>query len=230
MPDRIIRESICTSETIDKLGWFEEVLWHRLTVNCDDYGRFDGRPAILKGRLFPLKDGLLTATLQNALQNLENAGLIQLYTHDGRPYIHLVTWEKYQRVRANKSKYPAPPPNTGNGEQATTDAAENRERKRESKTKARADADESDFFEEMWRLYPRQEGKAQVTQAQRTKLWQQIGREHMQRCVQRYADEKRNTAYQFIQKGSTFFNGGYEDYLDENYGRASPTSTQWKEL
>ena len=55
MPNRIIRESICTSESIDGLSWFEEVLFYRLIVSCDDFGRYDGRAAIIKNRLFPLK-------------------------------------------------------------------------------------------------------------------------------------------------------------------------------
>ena len=55
MPNRILKESICTSDTIDQLSWFEEVFFYRLIVNCDDYGRMDARPAILKARLFPLK-------------------------------------------------------------------------------------------------------------------------------------------------------------------------------
>ena len=37
MPNRIIRESICTSDSVDKLSWFEEVLFYRLIVNCDDF-------------------------------------------------------------------------------------------------------------------------------------------------------------------------------------------------
>ena len=60
MPNRIIKESICTSDSIDSLSWFEEVLFYRLIVNCDDYGRFDGRPSIIKSRLFPLKENLTT--------------------------------------------------------------------------------------------------------------------------------------------------------------------------
>ena len=55
MPNRILKESICTSDQIDALTWFDEVVWYRLIVNCDDYGRMDGRPAVLKSRLFPLK-------------------------------------------------------------------------------------------------------------------------------------------------------------------------------
>ena len=74
MPDRIIKESICTSDTIDKLSWFEEVFWHRLTVNCDDYGRFDGRPAILKSRLFPLKSGVTDKNILETLNRLSTVG------------------------------------------------------------------------------------------------------------------------------------------------------------
>lgn len=108
MPDRIIKESICTSDTIDKLSWFEEVFWHRLTVNCDDYGRFDGRPAILKSRLFPLKSGVTDKNILETLNRLSTVGLVILYTYEDRPYLQLVTWEKHQRVRAQKSKYPSP--------------------------------------------------------------------------------------------------------------------------
>ena len=50
MPNRIIKESICTSETLDKLNWFEEVFWYRLIVTCDDFGRMDARIPILKSR------------------------------------------------------------------------------------------------------------------------------------------------------------------------------------
>lgn len=57
MPDRIIKESICTSDTLNALSDFEERFWWRLVVNCDDYGRFDARTAVLKSRLFPLMDG-----------------------------------------------------------------------------------------------------------------------------------------------------------------------------
>lgn len=111
MPDRIIRESICTSDTIDQLSWFEEVFWHRLTVNCDDYGRFDARAKILKNRLFPLKDGITEKQINAALNKLSTVGLVQVYEYDQKPYLQLVTWSKYQRTRAVKSKYPQPPDN-----------------------------------------------------------------------------------------------------------------------
>lgn len=108
MPNRILKESICTSDSIDGLGWFEEVLFYRLIVNCDDYGRFDGRPAIIKNRLFPLKETLTVKAVTGAINKLASAGLVTLYMFEGKPYLCLPTWNYHQTVRAKRSKYPAP--------------------------------------------------------------------------------------------------------------------------
>lgn len=107
MPNRILKESICTSESIDDMSWFEECFFHRL-LNCDDYGRFDARPAILKSRLFPLKERLSLKDIEGALKRLADIGCVKLYTCDSKPYLYLPTWEVHQTVRARKSRYPDP--------------------------------------------------------------------------------------------------------------------------
>jgi len=55
VPNRIIKESICTSDTLDQLSPEEERLFYRLLVQADDFGRFDGRPAVVLAACFPLK-------------------------------------------------------------------------------------------------------------------------------------------------------------------------------
>lgn len=107
MPNRIIKESICTSDNLDTLSWFEEVCFYRLIVNCDDYGRMDARPAILRSRLFPLKN-VTGEQINKALQSLRSAGMIDLYTVDGRSFLQIRTWEQHQTIRAKKSKFPEP--------------------------------------------------------------------------------------------------------------------------
>lgn len=107
MPNRIIKESICTSDTVDALTWFEEVLFYRLIVNCDDYGRYDARPAIIRGKLFPLKD-VTVKQVNEAIIKLSTVGIAKLYEVDGRPYLQLCTWADHQSIRAKKSKFPAP--------------------------------------------------------------------------------------------------------------------------
>lgn len=76
MRNRILKESICRSEEVNSLTWFEEVLFYRLIVACDDYGRFDGRAAVIKGYCFPLKD-VTTKDIGRALERLAAAGLVR---------------------------------------------------------------------------------------------------------------------------------------------------------
>lgn len=107
MPNRILKESICTSDTVDSLSWFEECFFYRLIVSCDDFGRMDARPPILRSRLFPLRP-ITTKQVEDALKSLRTAGIVDLYTVDGRLYLQLRTWGKHQQVRAKKSKFPEP--------------------------------------------------------------------------------------------------------------------------
>ena len=108
MPNRILKESICTSETIAELSWFEEVLFYRLIVSADDFGRYDARPAIIKGRLFPLA-GVTVKQIADALNKLASVGIVALYEVGGHGYLQITTWSRHQSPRAKKSKYPAPP-------------------------------------------------------------------------------------------------------------------------
>lgn len=107
MPNRILKESICTSESLSQLSWFEQVFFDHLIVNCDDYGRMDARPAILKAKLFPL-NAVTFQEIESGLQSLVNVGCVLLYESDGKPFLCLPSWSKHQSVRAKKSKYPAP--------------------------------------------------------------------------------------------------------------------------
>lgn len=107
MPNRILKESICVSDQINQLSWFEEILFYRLMVNVDDYGRYDGRPAIIRSRLFPLKD-VRDKQIEDALGVLSSVELVEVYSVDGKPFVRLTGWDKHQTIRAKKSKYPAP--------------------------------------------------------------------------------------------------------------------------
>ena len=113
MPNRILKESVCTSDTIARLTDFQECLFYRLIVTVDDYGRYDARPAILKGKVFPLKD-VCAEQITAALDALALAGLVRLYMVDGRPFMQLSSWKTHQRPPRCIAKYPAPPdmPNT----------------------------------------------------------------------------------------------------------------------
>ena len=108
MPNRILKESICYSDDIDQLTWFEEVVFYRLIVRADDNGRLDARPAFLKSQLFTTKSGITEKNVNDAVNKLASIGLVALYEVDGKPLLLFPKWGLHQRVRNAKGKYPPP--------------------------------------------------------------------------------------------------------------------------
>ena len=74
------------------------------------------------------------------------------------------------------------------------------------------------LFERLWKLYPQKRGKGQVSEANKRRLLD-IGYDKMSRAIDRYKADLANDEWRKPQNGSTFFNSGYVDYLDENYER-----------
>lgn len=170
MPNRIIKESVCVSDSIDSLSWFEEVLFYRLIVNCDDYGRFDGRAAVIKSRLFPLKDSVTVKAVSDAINKLASAELVTLYVFEGKPYLYLPTWDKHQQVRARRSKYPEPSSDLISSDiicnQMISDVPviqSKNESKNESESESRSAREEA--FDVFWAAYPRKVGKGAARKA-----------------------------------------------------------------
>lgn len=108
MPNRIIKESITTSEKLASLSDFEFRLWIGLITQADDAGRGDARPAVIKGRVFPFRERLTVKDVGCSLRALADKGCIALYEIDGRSYFYFPNWSKHQRVRDCKPKYPEP--------------------------------------------------------------------------------------------------------------------------
>jgi len=107
LPNRIIKESICISEDIDALSSQEEAFFYRLLVNCDDYGRMEARPQIVRAKCYPLRiDNVSLEDIKQMLAKLSKK-LITLYEVDEKLYLQVNTWAKHQNIRANKSKFPS---------------------------------------------------------------------------------------------------------------------------
>ena len=108
MPNRMIKDSIHDSEKVNAMSDFQFRLWINLITYVDDYGRGDARPAIIKGKCFPLRERLTNKDIDVALAGLAGIGCIVLYEVDGRPYLCFPNWEKHQSIRNKRSKFPAP--------------------------------------------------------------------------------------------------------------------------
>lgn len=109
MPNRILREAMLDSENLSKAGELAEVLFVRMLLIVDDFGRFDGRLSVICRRCWPLgepSDPSEVAVLERMSKLIENK-LIIPYEVDGKPFIYIPKFK--QRTRAEKSKFPEPP-------------------------------------------------------------------------------------------------------------------------
>ena len=179
MPNRIIKESICTSENIDSLTPFQETFFYRLIVNCDDFGRMDARAKILAAKLFPLKD-VRASQIEDALRALTSAELVTLYMVDGKPFLQMNTWDRHQQVRNHKSKYPSPDESNCNQlqsidincNQVISDDSKCSRNPIQSESESESESNPKDAravlkesFDVFWTAYPRHTNKKAAQQA-----------------------------------------------------------------
>jgi len=109
MPNRIIKESIRTSKSVNALNDFEFRLWLYLITYVDDFGRGSADAELLRGLVFPRRKGVTEKQIQTALDNLANTGMVILYESDGEPFFYFPNWGKHQRIQNKHPKFPDPP-------------------------------------------------------------------------------------------------------------------------
>lgn len=149
MPDRILRESIRISESINQLTAFEENFFYRLMVSVDDQGYFDARPRALSKTLYPLKD-VRDSQIGDTLRKLSSAGLVKFFKReDGKLFVRLTNWDWYQRSQST-------PPEV---------EAEVRTAPKKAAPKARVSKLSGAMkqrFDRFWAVYPRKVGKGKA--------------------------------------------------------------------
>lgn len=108
MPNRIIKDSIRTSKTVNAMTDFQFRVWTYLITYVDDYGRGSADPELLKGFLFPRRKRITEADIAKALADLAGMGCILLYDVDGESYLCFPKWSDHQRIQQKRSKFPEP--------------------------------------------------------------------------------------------------------------------------
>ena len=162
MPNRIIKESIRTSDTVAEMTDFQFRLWVGLIVSADDYGRGDARPEILKGQIFPLRKKVKEKDIESALNGLAALGCVELYSVNGKPYYSFPTWGAHQRIRNSVQKFPSPDEKDAL-RQVAASCGESRlesnpiQSQKESESESNPNTEDaySVDFELFWKEYPR---------------------------------------------------------------------------
>lgn len=154
MPNRVIKESIKRSAEIDKLTWFQEVVFYRLLVTVDDYGIYYADPVILRSDLFPTKEDVTKKSIQECIAKLEELGIIRIYEAEGRKYLQFLTWEKHQRIRNSVKKFPFPQCAAicGNSRQVAAENCGESESKTESKYESEEEAAPAREADDLFRI------------------------------------------------------------------------------
>lgn len=162
MPIRLLREGIIDSEAVNSLSPEAEVFYRRLMSVVDDFGRFDGRTSVLRGRLYALQlEKVREANLERWIAECVKARLIRLYYADSKPYISFL---KLGEPRAKASKYPPPPDEEPFASESrckqTHASAPYSSSGSDSSSGAGSAVTTPPFFERFWEAYPRKENRA----------------------------------------------------------------------
>lgn len=163
MPNRILKESITTSSSIDELSWQAECFFYRLIVNCDDYGRMDGRPQVLLARCFPLRIGKVKdKDTAGWIKELVDNDFIFLY-RNGTDYLQVKNWDKHQQIRAKRSKFPA---YDSTCHQMISDDSICHRNPIQSESNPNPNPPKAyDYFSDFWEAYPRKVDKSDAVKA-----------------------------------------------------------------
>ena len=233
MPNRIIKESICTSEDVAKLSMGAEILFYHLMVKADDFGVYFGNEQIIKNTCFPLKSSeIKLKQVESWLNELVNAGLLFAYiAEDGKKYVQFTKWSKHQQIRAKKSKYPLYDSTCNQLISGDCNSCRNPIQSNpdeiQSESAQSADDIESCFLA-LWDLYPKKEGKSSVSKKAKAALYK-AGFDVVSAAIENYKAkiQRENRDIQYVKNGSTFFNGAWRDYVSSE---PEPIQTPKKEV
>ena len=104
MPNRIIKDTIRTSKSVNALTDFQFRVWLYLITYVDDYGCGSADAELLKGFVFPRRKGITESQIQKAIDDLASIGIIHLYQVDGESYLCFPNWDKHQRIQTVSEK------------------------------------------------------------------------------------------------------------------------------
>ncbi len=101
MPRRMIDPGFWINEQVNSLPMVGRVLFIGMFSNADDDGRLVASPKMLKHKIFPF-DEIGLQEVESLRNQIAKLGLIRLYSKDGKDYLDLPTWTKYQHIRADR--------------------------------------------------------------------------------------------------------------------------------
>ena len=163
--------------------------------------------------------GLTESQVRTALKKLKDTGYISTKSTNKYTVYTINEYQKYidcGQVAETTTEEKTVVENGTKMEQTDENAKKNCEKSKENCEKSNKKTI-NECFVRLWKQYPNKRGKGQVSDTKKKTLYE-IGEEKIERALKRYLDDlSKDSSWRKPQNGSTFFNSGYVDYLDENY-------------
>lgn len=216
MPNRLLKDSIRTSKSINALTDFQFRLWAYLITYVDDFGRGRAELDILKGFVFPRRACVSEDTIKAALNGLASIGLIRLYEVDGDAYLCLRHWEEHQNRRATTSKFPAPPDDDSTCKQMQADVSRCSQAQADSPDTRYSILDtrntildndqksETEHFDSFWKAYPKKVAKQTALKAWKGAKADRIAEKIIEDVKRRCETEWKGQDVQYIPHPTTY--------------------------
>jgi hypothetical protein len=154
--------------------------------------------------------------IRTALDKFKKWGFLTWEPTNKNRKITITNWEMYQGEADETNKQSN---KESNKPLTSEEQPEEKEKDGQEKPSRECVYQYNNEFEQLWKEYPNKKGKAKARQAYK-KHRKSYSFEEIRAALERYKEEikRKETPQQYIKHGSTFFNSGFEDYLEENDG------------
>jgi len=110
---RFIRPEFFTDEKVSDLPFGAAMLFSGIWCHSDLRGVFEHNPRLLRGLIFPMRDGIDTGTVGKWLEEMSALGMVVRFEAEGKTWGHVVHWSKHQDINQREveigSDRPLPP-------------------------------------------------------------------------------------------------------------------------
>jgi hypothetical protein len=160
----MISKSISVSRKLAKISPFAALLFTWIIPHTDDGGNMAGDSETVKALVIPARPENVK-DVEKAIDDLVEIGLLDRYTVNLNPFVHVIQSEKHQTLRLDRAQwiYPAWPKGDGNQTATTRQPSAAEGKGREGKGKE--DKSYTSAFETFWSLYPRKVAKVKAFQS-----------------------------------------------------------------
>jgi len=113
MPRRMITSDIFFNDKFTSVPYGARLLFIGMFTYADDDGRLKALPKYLKGIIFPYEEDMTKEDIKLWRDMLDEIGLINVYSVDGKEYLSLPGWQEHQHIRKDTYR-PSILPEPGN--------------------------------------------------------------------------------------------------------------------